>query len=87
MSTDEKNMVKEAIEWGREHCGGMPTLCGILNVSSTYLYRCVNAGEMSLRCALKFQEISKGKFDWRDLAPSEAENVDAVKDRATNLNH
>jgi hypothetical protein len=79
--------VKEAIEFGREHFKGMPTLCGILNVSSAYLYRCVNEGEMSLRCALKFELITDGKYQWRDLAPSEAKNIDSVMDRATNLNH
>lgn len=79
------NKVKQAIDHARGTYKSMPTLCGILNVSSAYLYRCVQEGEMSLRCALKFELITGGEFLWRDLAPSEAKNIDSVTDRAENM--
>lgn len=61
--------------------GNMSILCGILACSSTYVYNCLEKGEAGLPLALKLENLTGGKYTWRQLSPKTAKKVDSVKSR------
>lgn len=84
----------KTIELCKEHFDSMPILCGILNVSSSYIYKACNEGGVSLRTALKLEKllplIDCDKLNkefgekiptWKSFSPNEAMLVDKVLDR------
>lgn len=76
-----KNKVEAAFEVAKDKYGSFAIVCGILDVSNSYMYRSIKLQELSLPCAHKMELILDGTYTWRDLAPEAAKAIDSVKDR------
>ncbi|QFS86610.1 MULTISPECIES: hypothetical protein [Marinobacter] len=82
-NTVEENVVRRAFTLAVERYDSMAIVCGILDVSNSYVYIAMNKGELSLPCSLKMEVMLDGEITWRELCPKVAKEVDAVKDRVT----
>ena len=75
------NKVEQAFDMAKERYNSIAIVCGILDVSNSYVYESIKRQEVSLPCALKMEVILDGTFTWRELAPRAALKIDSVKER------
>jgi len=79
------NKVELAFELVKKKYGTLPTICGLLNVSSTYIYASIQRGEISLPGALKLDALLEGEVTWQELCPRIGRDVNSVLERASKL--
>jgi hypothetical protein len=79
------NNVERAFEAAKKKFGGLPAVCGVLNVSTSYVYMAINRGEASLPCAMKLEALLDGDFTWQELCPRADKDVKEVLERANKL--
>ena len=81
----QENAVIAAFDVARKKFDSMAIVCGILDVSSSYVYKAMNDGELSLPCALKMELLLEGEFTWRQLCPRAKQEVDSIKERISQV--
>lgn len=79
---DTDNPLLRAVKILEQKFGTVTALCDVLDIKTSYLYKCISDQKASLKVSMQIVKLLDGEMTLEDLRPDLAQEIDDVLLRA-----